>query len=39
MHDLLMNKSALKMEIEFSRYDLFNNGKKRFLGGFRYTEL
>ena len=33
MHDILMNKSVLKMEIQFSMYDLFNNEKKKgFLG-------
>ena len=29
MHDLLMNKSVLKMEIQFSMYDLFNNEKEK----------
>ena len=39
MHDILMNKSVLKMEIQFSMYDLFNNEKRRVFRGFRYTEL
>ena len=29
MHDLLMNKSVLKMEIQFSMYDLFNNEEEK----------
>ena len=39
MHDLLMNKSVLKMEIQFSMYDLFNNEKEKGFQGFKIHRI